>query len=154
MAPFNRLSPSVTCDLLAPKIARYANNLQVSFTAFGWGPKYILSGQETEASLRQTCCYDIYAILLLFAGPFDQFTIFSIKFFSSARYHLSGQVTQASFGQSDGLIALYPFFVFCFGLTDQFATWLGVNIFKCWRTLNFFSEIYNFGRYILWETLG
>ena len=63
-----------------------------------------------------------YAILLLFAWSSDQFTIFFIKTFSSARYHLSGQVTEASLGQSDSLKALYPFFVFCFSLLDQFAT--------------------------------
>ena len=40
----------------------------------------------------------LYAILLLFAGSFDQFTIFSIRTFSSARYHLFGQVTEVSLG--------------------------------------------------------
>ena len=69
----------------------------------------------------------LYAILMLFARSFDQFTLFSVKIFSSARYHLSGQVTEASLGQSDSLVALYPFFVFCFGLLDQFATWLGID---------------------------
>ena len=39
-----------------------------------------------------------------------------------------------SFGQSGSHVALYPFYVFCFGLPDQFATLPGVNIFKCWRT--------------------
>ena len=56
----------------------------------------------------------LYAILLLFAWFFDQFTIFSIKTFSSARYHLFGQVTEASLRQSDSLIALYPFFCVLF----------------------------------------
>ena len=71
---------------------------------------------------RQNCPSDklsvmmLYAILLLFAGSFDQFTIFSIKTFSSARYHLSGQVTEVSLRQSNSLIALYPFCMFCFGL--------------------------------------
>ena len=73
----------------------------------------------------------IYAILILFARSFDQFTLFSVKTFFNARYHLSGQVTEASLRQSDSLIALYPFFVFCFGLLDQFATWLGIDEFKC-----------------------
>ena len=71
----------------------------------------LLSGQKTKASLRGTCCYDVIcyfgAILLLFARSFYQFTIFYIKTFSSARYHLSVQVTEASLGQSDSLIALY-----------------------------------------------
>ena len=86
---------------------------------------------------------------MLFSRSFDQFTLFSIKFFSHARYHLSGQVTEASLGQNDSLITLYPFFIFCFGLLDQFATWLSVDEFKCERTLNYFLVIYNFGRYIL-----
>ena len=73
----------------------------------------------------------LYAIPMLFARSFDQFTLFSIKTFSIARYHLSEQVTEASVRQSDSLIALYPFFVFCFSLLDQFATWLGVDEFKC-----------------------
>ena len=34
--------------------------------------------------------------------------------------------------------------MFCFGLPDQFATWLGVDIFKYCRVLNFFLEKYNF----------
>ena len=38
---------------------------------------------------------------------------------------------EASLRKSDSLIALYPFFVFYFGLLDQFATWLGVDKFKC-----------------------
>ena len=81
----------------------------------------------------------LYAILLLFAWSFDQFTTFSIKTSSSAGYHLSGQVTKVSFGQSNSLVALYRFFVFCFGLPDQFATWLG---FKCWITLyDFLKDI-------------
>ena len=112
------------------------------------------SGQETEASLSQPCCYDVICYSLLFAWSFDQFAIFSITNFSSARYHLSGQVAEASLKQSDSLIALYPFFVFCFSLPDQFATWLGINRFKCWKRLNCFLKIYNFGRYILWETWG
>ena len=91
----------------------------------------------------------LYAILMLFARFFDQFTLFSVKTFSSARYYLSGQVTEASLGQNDSLVALYPLFVFCFSLLDQFATWLGVDIFKCWKTLNFFLEKYNFRRYVL-----
>ena len=73
----------------------------------------------------------LYAILMLFARSFDQFTLFYIKTFCSARYHLSGQVTEASLGQSDSLKALYPFFVFRFGLLHQFTTWLGVDEFKC-----------------------
>ena len=80
----------------------------------------------------------LFAILMLFAGFFSQFTLFSVNTFFNARYHLSGQVTAASLGQSDSLVALYPFFVF--GLLDQYATWLGIDIFKCWRTLNFFLE--------------
>ena len=68
---------------------------------------------------------------MLFARSFDQFTFFSVKTFSNARYYLSGQVTEASLGQSDSLVALYPFFVFCFGLLDQFAIWLGIDEFKC-----------------------
>ena len=72
-----------------------------------------------------------YSNLLLFAWYFDQFTIFSIKTLSSARYHLSGQVTEASLRQNNSLVALCPFFVFCFSLLDQFATWLGINGFKC-----------------------
>ena len=109
---------------------------------------------------RQKCPLDkfairtLYAILLLFAWFFYQFTTFSIKTFSSTRYYLSGQVTEASLRQSDSLVALYPFFMFCFGLLDQFATWLGINGFKRWITLNYFLKIYNFGRYVLWETLG
>ena len=91
---------------------------------------------------------------MLFAMSFDLFTLFSIKTFSSARYHLSGQVTEAFFRQSDSLVALYTFFVFYFGLLDQFATCMGVDIFKCWRMLNLFLEKYNFGRYVLWKTLG
>ena len=116
---------------------------------FGYEPTYVLSGQETEASLRQTYCYDVICYFLLFAWSFNQFTIFSIKTFSSARYHLSGQVTEASLGQSDSLIALYPFFVFCFSLLDQFVTWLVINIFKCWITLNYFLEILNFRRFVV-----
>ena len=77
---------------------------------------------------------------MLFARSFDQFTLFSVNTFFSARYHLSGQVTEASLGQSDSLVALYPFFVFCLGLLDQFSTWLGVDIFKCWRTLKCFPR--------------
>ena len=73
----------------------------------------------------------LYAILMLFARSFDQFTLFSVKTFFSARYHLSRQVTEASLGQSDSLVALYPFFVFCFSLLDQFTTWLGIDKFKC-----------------------
>ena len=96
----------------------------------------------------------LYTILMLFARSFNQFTLFSIKIFSSARYHLSGQVTEASLEQGNSLVALYPFFVFCFSLLDQFATLLGIGIFKCRRTLNFFLEKYNFGRYVLWKTLG
>ena len=96
----------------------------------------------------------LYAILLLFAWSFDQFTIFSKKKFSSARYHFSGEVTEASLQKNDSFVALYPFFVFCFNLLDQFATWLGVNIFKYWRTLNYYLEIYSFRRYVLWEMLG
>ena len=96
----------------------------------------------------------LYTILLLFAWLFDQIAMFSIQNYSSAGYHLSEQVTEVSLRQSDSLIALYPFFVFCFSLFNQFATWLGVNIFKCWRILTCFLEIYNFGRYVLWETLG
>ena len=38
----------------------------------------------------------LYAILLLFAWSFYQFTIFFIQTYSSARYHLSGQVIEAS----------------------------------------------------------
>ena len=44
--------------------------------------------------------------------------------------------------------------MFCFDLLDQFATWLGVNGFKCWIILHYFFKIYNFRRYVLWETLG
>ena len=73
----------------------------------------------------------IYAILMLFSRSFDQFTLFSVNTYFSARYHLSGQVTEVSLGQSNSLIALYPFFVFCFGLLDQFVTWLGIDEFKC-----------------------
>ena len=40
----------------------------------------------------------LYAILLLFAGFLDQLTIFSIRTFSNARYHLFGQVTKVSLG--------------------------------------------------------
>ena len=104
---------------------------------------------------RQKCPSDklavmmLYAILLLFAWYFDLFTIFFIKTCSSARYHLSGQMTEVSLRQSDSLTVLYPFFVFFFSLLDQFGAWLGVNIFKYWRTSNYFLEIYNFGRYIL-----
>ena len=96
----------------------------------------------------------LYAILMLLARFSDQFTLFSVKTFSSARYHLSGQMTEASLGQNDSLVALYHFSVFCFSLLDQFATWLEVDIFKCWRTLIFFLQKYNFGRYVLWKTLG
>ena len=73
----------------------------------------------------------IYAILILFSMSFDHFTLFSVKTFFSARYHLSGQVTEASLGQSDSLKALYPFFVFCFSLLDQFTTWPNIDKFKC-----------------------
>ena len=72
----------------------------------------------------------LYAILMLFVRFFDQFTLFSIKAFFSTRYHLSEQVKETSLGQSDSLEALYPFFVFCFSLLNQFATWLGINKFK------------------------
>ena len=68
---------------------------------------------------------------MLFARSFDQFPLFSERTFSSARYHLSGQVTETSLRQSNSLVALYPLFVFCFGLLDQFATWLGIDEFKC-----------------------
>ena len=73
----------------------------------------------------------LYANLMLFARFFDQFTLFSVKTFFSARHHLSGQVTEVSLGQSDSLVALYTFFVLYFGLLDQFATWLSVDKFKC-----------------------
>ena len=53
----------------------------------------------------------IYAILMLFVRSFDQFPLFSVKIFSSARCHLSGQVTEASLGQSDTLVALFFFCV-------------------------------------------
>ena len=96
----------------------------------------------------------LYAILMPFVRFFDQFTLFSVRTFSSARYHLSGQVIEVSLRQNDSLVALDPFFVFCFNLLDQFATWLGIDIFKSWRTFNYFLEKYNFGRYVLWKTLG
>ena len=73
----------------------------------------------------------LYAILMLFSRSFDQFSLFSVITFSNARYHLFEQGTEVSLGQSDSSVALYPFFVFCFGLLDQFATWLGVDKFKC-----------------------
>ena len=73
----------------------------------------------------------LYAILILFARSLDQFTLFSVKTFFNARYHLSGQVTEASLGQTDSLVALYPLFLFCFSLLDQFTTWLGIDKFKC-----------------------
>ena len=69
--------------------------------------KYLLRPLSMNPNLffldgRQKCPLDklavmmLYTILLLFAWSFDQFTIFSIKTFSSARYHLSGQVIEAS----------------------------------------------------------
>ena len=73
----------------------------------------------------------LYAILMLFARSFDQFILFSVNTFFSARYHLSGQVKEVYLGQSDSLVALYPFFVICFNLLDQFSTWLGIDKFKC-----------------------
>ena len=73
----------------------------------------------------------LYAILMLLTRFFVQFTLFSVRTFFTARYHLSGQATKVSLGQRDSLIALYPFFVFYFSLLDQFATWLGVDEFKC-----------------------
>ena len=117
-------------------------------------PNILCLDRRQKRPLEKVAVTMLYAILMLFTRSFDQFTLFSIKTFSSARYHLFGQVTEASLGQSDSLVALYPFYVFYFGLLDQFSTWLGIDIFKCWRTLNFFLEKYNFGRYVLWKTLG
>ena len=119
--------------------------------------QYVLSGQKIEASLKQTCGYDVIcyfvAILLLFAGFFDQFSIFYIRISSSARYHLFEQVTETSFRHNDSLVALYPFFVCCFGLLDQFAIWLGVDEFKYWRILIFFSYRYIISGGILFRRL-
>ena len=49
--------------------------------------------------------------LLLFIWSFGYFTLYSRLNYSSASYHLSGQVIQVSLRQSDSLIALYPLFI-------------------------------------------
>ena len=106
------LLPSITRDLLAPKIARYANNLQVSLIAFGWLPQYVCLDRMQKCSSGKLLVTMLYAIMLLFAWFFDQSAIFSIYIFSSAGYYLSKQVTELSLRQRDSLIALYLFFVF------------------------------------------
>ena len=65
--------------------------------------------RRQKRPLNKFAIKTLYAILMLFAWSFDQFATFSIKIFSSAGYHLSGQVKEASLRQSDSLIALYPF---------------------------------------------
>ena len=72
------LSTSITCDLSVRKIARYANYLKVSFTAFCKLPYYIWLVRRQKLPLDKLAVTTLYTILLLCVWSFDQFAIFSI----------------------------------------------------------------------------
>ena len=67
-----RLLPSITCNLLVPKISKYSHYLSVFKILLLVAPIYLF-GKETEVSLKQVCCFNItnyFVAICLAFSPF------------------------------------------------------------------------------------